>query len=68
MKKCLIEFIVLYGICQIIFALLAAIIPGFEAAAGDIFLYSLIMPAVICIYTALENGYSDDADDESILF
>lgn len=50
MKKFLIEFIVLYGICLIIFALLAAIIPSFEAAAGDIFLYSLIMPAVVCIH------------------
>ena len=64
MKKFLIEFIVLYVASLII----AAIIPGVEATAGNIFLYSLIMPAVICIYTALENGYSDDADDESILF
>lgn len=68
MKKFLIEFIVLYVASLIIFALVAAIIPGVEATAGNIFLYSLIMPAVIRIYTALENGYSDDADDESILF
>ena len=68
MKKFLIELIVLYVASLIIFALVAAIIPGVEATAGNIFLYSLIMPAVICIYTALENGYSDDADDESILF
>ena len=61
MKKFLIEFIVLYVASLIIFALVAAIIPGVEATAGNIFLYSLIMPAV-------ENGYSDDADDESILF
>ena len=68
MKKFLIEFIVLYVASLIIFALVAAIIPGVEVTAGNIFLYSLIMRAVICIYSALENGYSDDADDESILF
>ena len=68
MKKFLIEFIVLYVASLIIFALVAAIIPGVEATAGNIFLYSLIMPAVICIYTALVYGDCDDADDESILF
>ena len=56
MKKFLIEFIVLYVASLIIFALVAAIIPGVEVTAGNIFLYSLIMPAVICIYTALEMG------------
>ena len=68
MKKFLIEFIVLYVASLIIFALVAAIIPGVEATAGNIFLYSLIMPAVICIYTALENVYSYEEDDESIIF
>ena len=56
MKKFLIEFIVLYVASLIIFALVAAIIPGVEVTAGDIFLYSLIMPAVIFIYKDLENG------------
>ena len=71
MKKFLIEFTVLYIAALIIGAIISGIagITGCDITAGDVFLYSLIMPVLVCGSFALEGAYNDDAeDDSSILF
>lgn len=68
MKKFLIEFIALYVAGVIIFSLVFAIPDETDVTAGDIFLYSLIMPALICGGLALGGAYNEDADDDESIF
>ncbi len=68
MKKFLIEFIALYVAGVIIFSLVFSIPDETDVTAGDIFLYSLIMPVLICGGLALGGAYNEDADDDESIF
>lgn len=70
MKKFLIEFTVLYIAALIIGAIISGIagMTGCNITAGDIFLYSLIMPVLICGGLALGGAYNEDADDDESIF
>ncbi len=56
------DFTIFYVLSLVVFCFFDMLIDAVNFSTKDKLLYSLIMPVLICVYTALENGYEEGSD------